>query len=91
MQKKKSKKPLHNRQVPGPKLFFTTIFTPKDTLSPGTGGVPGFFFCKFFALFSWSICIFLGFEKKLVGNHFQFCPIKSSFKQYLRHLYLDIY
>ena len=29
--------------VPGPKVFFTTIFTLKITLSPGTGTVPGFF------------------------------------------------
>ena len=43
--------------VPGPKVFFTTIFALKRTLSPGTGTVPGFF--QFvFAFFSFSICIF---------------------------------
>ena len=29
--------------VPGPKIFFTTIFTLKNTLSPDTGAVPGFY------------------------------------------------
>ena len=38
---------------PGPKEFFTTIFTLKNALSPGTGTVPGFF-----AFFSLSICMF---------------------------------
>ena len=29
--------------VPGPKMFFTAIFTLKNTLSPGTWTLPGFF------------------------------------------------
>ena len=42
MQKKIQKNP-GTVPVPGPKVFFTTIFTLKITLSPGTGTVPGFF------------------------------------------------
>ena len=42
MQKKIQKNP-GTVPVPGLKVFFTTIFTLKNTLSPGTGAVPGFF------------------------------------------------
>ena len=54
--------------VPGPKVIFTTIFTLKIQ----------FFFNFLFTFFSWSMYIFFVFEKW--DNHFQFCPIKSSFK-----------
>ena len=40
---KKIQKNPGNVPVPGLKVFFTTIFTLKNTLSPGTGTVQGFF------------------------------------------------
>ena len=63
----------------------TTIFTLKNTLSPGTGPVPGFFWI-FLHFFHGLYVYFLVLKKNLVDIHFQFCPIKSAFKQYLRHL-----
>ena len=40
---KKIQKNASTAPVPRPKVFFTTIFTSKNTLSPGTGAVPGFY------------------------------------------------
>ena len=40
---KKIQKNAGTAPVPRPKVFFTTIFTSKNTLSPGTGAVPGFY------------------------------------------------
>ena len=50
----------------------TTIFTLKNTLSPGTGPMLGFFWI-FLHFFHGLYVYFLVLKKILVDNHFQFC------------------
>ena len=71
--------------------LFTTIFTLKNILSPGTWGVPGFFWF-FFAIFSLSICIFWDFKRKFRGQPtllLNIFPIKSSFSDISYPTWID--
>ena len=85
MQKKCKKKP-GTTPMPGPKVFFTTIFTLKITLSPGTGTVPGFF--EFFLHFLPCPYIFWDFWKKFGGQPTLLLNILSSKILFKWHLLL---